>query len=238
MIYKVIFFLIILYLLFKVFKKYKETFDTTNNDIFFKLVLTDDKNVRYQLVTFSQLETLYQTQVLLNANTNDNSNMDFLFQNSDKSIDDLKNILVNINKKKRYTPFNDVLLAIKESDIQNSLINFNAGSIIFKNILEPLYFDNNRLLYNEISSKCFDSTNIKPSLYLVGNMPTITCSNNPINKGLKINQLNYDENTQTLNCMHISLYNISKLDNQPNVYEIMLTPNKTNISISKEILNL
>lgn len=237
MMYKIFFVILILYLLYKIFKKYEETFDSTDSDIFFKLILTDDKNIRYQLVTFSQLQTVYQTQLLLHANSNNNNNLDLLFQNSDKTIDDLKNILLYINKKMRYTPLNDILLAIKESDVHNMQINFNASSIIFKNMLEPLYFDNDRLLYKKITTPCDDSS-ILPLLYLVGNMLTITCINNPINTDLITNFVNYDDKTQTINGMHISLDDITEYDNQPNIYEINLTTNKTNISITKEILNL
>lgn len=236
--YKIFLVIIILYLLYEIFKKYKETFESTNADIFFKLILTDDKKVRYQLVTYSQLQIMYQTQILLYANSNNKNNLNLLFQNSDKTIDDLTNILLNINKKIRYTPQNDILLAIKESDIHNMQINFNTSSIIFKNMLEPLYFDNSRLLYKKITTPCGDSSTVFPLLYLVDNILTITCINNPINTNLIINPVNYDDKTQTINGMYISLDDITEFDNQPNIYEINLTTNKTNISITKEILNL
>ena len=101
-------------------------------------------------------------------------------------------------------------------------------------MLEPLYFNNNTKRSID-SRKCGKEF---AKLYSIGNILTITCLTDPINKDLNKQFVNYDDNNHTINGMFIKLQNITNFESSslPNVYEILLVPNKTNITISKKYI--
>lgn len=232
----IIYFVFILYLLYIIFEKYKENFES-NNDIYYKLTLTDHNNIRYQLISFSQLNNQYKLRILLDASINNNINFNLLLKND--ITDDINNIMDSINSKNynNYIPYNDILFAIKESDIYNTIINSNSSSIIFKNIMEPLYFLNNTK--NHVKSRSCPDTLNNANLHLIGNILSITCINNSINKDLKIQYINFNDDNKTINNNYISLKNITNYSTEsslPDIYQIILSTTQKNINIVKEIL--
>ena len=221
-----------------------ESFDSIDpieqSNNYYKLIFTDDKNIRYQIVSLSQISNLYKNYILHHAAVNNKTKIDSLLKNFDDSINDMNGLMKNIkdNNNVKYIPRNDILFAVKEFDVYNTLLINNASSIIFHDIIEPLYYNNN-IKIEDKTRQCSETEYAK--LYIIGNMLTITCIKDPINTGLNTQYVNYDTTNNTINNMYVDLYNITGNNyNFPimDLYEIILTPTEKNIKILKESISL
>jgi hypothetical protein len=203
-----------------------------NNDIYYKIVLIDN-NIRYNLISLSQLSHLYIKKVLQYLITDNNTNLDLLLKNN--NIDDIAKLIHSLENKKKYIPNNDIIFAIKESDTFNININKTGFIVSFKNNFSTLY-------YNALN-KYFDDTficspNSTAKIYVISDMLSITCSNSNLNKDFDINSIFIDYKENKINSKNVKLINIinSKDQTMPDIYEIVLSSTPSNIKIIKEII--
>ena len=132
MIYKILLIVLLIYLLYYIIKKYLESYNSTegielfydSDNNYYDLLLTDENNIIYRLISLSQLNAIYIKKILQYMLTNHNTNLEILFKNMDDSINDITNIINYLKINETYVPFNDVLFAITELTLMHLLLPF------------------------------------------------------------------------------------------------------------------
>jgi hypothetical protein len=190
-----------------------------NNNIF-ELTITDDEGITYKIINLSKINKLYYLNILKYYNIDKGLNINNLLNNLD--IDFMNTTNYNDNDYIYFT--NNLLFAVKEIDLSNSLIMNYPLSIIFNEQFEPFYYDKNRSIKIDIPKTCDN----KVITYLYYDTLVSMCQDDKLNNNI----INYNNYNNKINNMNIKLNKIPSL-NMPDLYEIIFTDNETNFTITK-----
>lgn len=213
MISKIILYLIIIYLIYLIiFSSYVENFE--NND-YYQLLVTDNIDNQYILVSFSQLNNIIKTKILSNNLLDVNLN------------DDIDLIMSSIKTNNYYLPDNDTIFAIKLSDLSNENIVNNQSTIAFSKSLIPYYVD-----FSLTDNKTFTLPLNNNQLYTVidhtgNNILTITLPDETTPN--KYDNINLNNDSQ-LNNLFINLEPLV-INDSITIYSVYLNNMEQNIKI-------
>jgi len=188
MISKIILYLIIIYFTYLIiFSSYIENFE--NND-YNQLLLTDNIDNQYILVSFTQLNNDIKIKIIGNNLLDINLN------------DDIDLIISSIKNNNYYLPDNDTIFAIKLSDLSNENIINNQSTVVFSKSLIPYYVD-----FSLTNNKTFTLPLNNSQLYTVidhtgNNILTITLPDQTIQS--KYTNVNLNNDSQ-INNLYINL---------------------------------
>lgn len=194
-----------------------KTIENFENKDLFKIVLRNvDTEERYELVTLSQLNKNIKKYI--------SNNLALFGMSSDIIIKDKLDRFIELNSEPSQFPDNDIIFAIKRSDISNLKLTENENMIVFeKENLNPIY------VYNATyDRKVFNEHPTSAKFYELENFLTISVSN-IYTKKTNITPITIENDTINGKFINLQEFNIN--DNK--LYRIILSNVKTNYAFYK-----
>lgn len=227
-------FLILLFLIILTNTNTIETLVTEDDDNIgsYKILLNDnDKQVDYELVSYSQLSLPLQKEISINYTYYDFGSVVPVFQN------DLPNLELYPKYNKKYIPLNDLIFAIPQNELDEDInheLESSSPMITVEPVFTPPLVDNNSIIaFNKKSNplylphSLYSAKNFQrksyTSLQIINNYLVISSVYNPT---VSINDNNISGH-------FIRLVPITVFNGEKKIYLMKLTLDETNITMSK-----
>ena len=165
-------------------------------------------NEKYDLLTFTQLSTMWQQVLIRSISAIDNGSLLKIIPTKDE----YENISTFVNNNKPIMPTHDFIIAVKHNQVNTDVIN---GNIAFNSNNDPIYTQDN-ITYTNMDNKA-----------LTINNNILVATNKPTNNSVVLSEGN------TISGKYIELIDLTNDITKKSIYFIKLVDTNNNVTITK-----